>query len=132
MDKDFVLICKVATEYIIENQTISKKKCDELFGSRGLEVFEQLRILRIGKKIGNNTLCVTKEAKRLIDIKYFDNLIAEIKKKEYDRNLSNKSKEATIKSTLIAKIALILSILSFTGLPQILFKWLYSLIFKTV
>lgn len=132
MDKDLILMCKSATEYIIKNRSISQKKCEELFGSSGIEVFERLKGLGAGKNIGYGDLQVTQEAKRLIDAKYFENLIKQIDRDEYDRYLSNKSKEATIKSTRIAKIALILSILSLTGLPQIFFKWLWSIILQSI
>ncbi|WP_302994025.1 hypothetical protein [Bacteroides clarus] len=132
MDKDLIIMCKSATEYIIKNRSISKKKCEELFGSSGIEVFERLKGLGVGKNIGYGDLQVTQEAKRLIDTKYFENLIKQIDRDEYDRYLSNKSKEATIKSTRIAKIALILSILSLTGLPQIFFKWLWLIILQSI
>lgn len=132
MDKDLIIMCKSATEYIIKNRSISKKKCEELFGSSGIEVFERLKGLGVGKNIGYGDLQVTQEAKRLIDTKYFENLIKQIDRDEYDRYLSNKSKEATIKSTRIAKIALILYILSLTGLPQIFFKWLWLIILQSI
>lgn len=115
MDKNLILMCKSATEYIIRNKSISQKKCEELFGSSGTVVFEKLKSLGAGKNIGYGDLQVTQEAKRLIDTKHFDNLIEQIERDEYDRNLSNKSKKATIKSVRIAKIALILSIFSMTG-----------------
>lgn len=132
MDKNLILMCKSATEYIIRNKSISQKKCEELFGSSGTVVFEKLKSLGAGKNIGYGDLQVTQEAKRLIDTKHFDNLIEQIERDEYDRNLSNKSKKTTIKSVRIAKIALILSIFSMTGWPQMFFKWLWSIILKSV
>lgn len=121
MDKKLILMCKSATEYIIGNKSISQKKCEELFGSSGTAVFEKLKSLGVGKNIGYGDLQVTQEAKRLMDTKHFDNLIERIERDEYDRNLSNKSKKAAINSALIAKIALILSIFSMTGWPQMFF-----------
>lgn len=49
MDKNLILMCKSATEYIIRNKSISQKKCEELFGSSGTVVFEKLKSLGAGK-----------------------------------------------------------------------------------
>ena len=124
-------MCKVATEYIVKNNIISRNECEKMFADNGKRVFEYLKSSGIGKSAGSS-LCVTKEAKRLVSNKYFDNIIEEAEKEEYDRNLSNKSNEANIKSNIIAKWALFISIISATGFPQYLLKWIYKTIVSIV
>lgn len=125
-------MCKTATEYLIEHKSISEKQAISMFGVNGSAVYEKLKEIGVGKNIGYGDLQVTSEAKRLISSQYFETLIEKMENEEHDRALSNKSKEAAIISAHIAKIALILSILSLTGLPQMFFKWIYSLIFNSV
>jgi hypothetical protein len=132
MDKNFIMMCKTATEHLIEHKSISEKQSISMFGINGSAVYEKLKEIGVGKNIGYGDLQVTSEAKRLINSQYFETLIEKIENEEHDRMLSNKSKEATIKSARIAKIALVLSILSLTGLPQMFFKWIFSLIFNPV
>lgn len=131
MDKDFVLMCKVAMEYMVKNGHISYDECKRMFGCHGERVYEYLKNSSLAKGAGSS-LCITKEGRKLVAEKYFDNLIEEYEKEEYGRILSNKSKEANIKSNVIAKWALFISIISATGLPQYLLKWIYKTIVSIV
>lgn len=68
MDKDLIIMCKSATEYIIKNRSISKKKCEELFGSSGIEVFERLKGLGAGKNIGYGICRLPKKQNGLLTL----------------------------------------------------------------
>lgn len=52
-------------------------------------------------------------------------LLEDIKEREYDRELDNKSKKDAYR---LAKWSIVISILAATGLPQITLQWLFELI----
>jgi hypothetical protein len=52
-------------------------------------------------------------------------LLQELDEKEFYRNLDNKSKMGAYR---LAKWSIVISILAATGLPQMIFQWLFELI----
>lgn len=55
--------------------------------------------------------------------------LQEIEEEEYDRKIDNKTK---IGAYRLAKWSIVISILAATGLPQMIFQWLFELIIEVV
>lgn len=86
------------------------------------------------RRNGYGGLSMNDKTQSLIASRYFENLIEDIEKNEYDRGLDNKSKYVGIKYTRYAFwlsfISLIISILATTHLPELFYGWVANM-FKT-
>lgn len=51
MDKNFIMMCKTATEHLIEHKSISEKQSISMFGINGSAVSEKLKEIGVGETI---------------------------------------------------------------------------------
>jgi hypothetical protein len=111
--------------FAIDNKRLSNKDGENLAGKLWQNIKTELSnsnviFLEYGKEIN---LLTTDNVKRKLNESRM--ILKEIQEKEYDRGLENKSKKDAYR---LAKWSIVISILAATGLPQIIFQWLFELI----
>ena len=111
--------------FAVENNKLSNDDGERLAG----ELWPNIKVdlsrskvlfLEYGKEV--NLLTLENVNRKLNESKM---LLQELDEKEFDRNLDNKSKMGAYR---LAKWSIVISILAATGLPQMLFQWLFELI----
>ena len=115
--------------FAVENNKLSNEDGERLAG----ELWPNIKVdlsrskvlfLEYGKEV--NLLTLENANRKLNESKM---LLQELDEKEFDRNLDNKSKMGAYR---LAKWSIVISILAATGLPQMLFQWLFELIVEVV
>jgi hypothetical protein len=115
--------------FAVENKKLSNEDGERLAG----ELWPNIKVdlsrskvlfLEYGKEV--NLLTLENVNRKLNESKM---LLQDIKEKEFDRELNNKSKKDAYR---LAKWSIVISILAATGLPQMLFQWLFELIVEVV
>ena len=115
--------------FAVENNKLSNEDGERLAG----ELWPNIKVdlsrskvlfLEYGKEV--NLLTLENVNRKLNESKM---LLQELDEKEFDRNLDNKSKMGAYR---LAKWSIVISILAATGLPQMLFQWLFELIVEVV
>ena len=111
--------------FAVENNKLSNEDGERLAG----ELWPNIKVDLSRSKVlfleyGNEVTLLTLENvnRKLNESKM---LLQELDEKEFDRNLDNKSKKDAYR---LAKWSIVISILAATGLPQMLFQWLFELI----
>ena len=115
--------------FAIDNKRLSNKDGENLAGELWQNIKTELSnsnviFLEYGKEVN---LLTTDNVKRKLNESRM--ILKEIQEKEYDRELENKSKKDAYR---MAKWSIVISILAATGLPQMIFQWLFELIVKAV
>lgn len=115
--------------FAIENKKLSNDDGERLSGRLWPNIKAELSrsnvlFLEYGNEV--DLLTLDNVNKKLNESKI---LLQEIEEKEYDRELDNKSKTDAYR---LAKWSIVISILAATGLPQMIFQWLFELIVKAV
>ena len=115
--------------FAIENKKLSNDDGERLSGRLWPNIKAELSrsnvlYLEYGNEV--DLLTLDNVNKKLNESKI---LLQEIEEKEYDRELDNKSKTGAYR---LAKWSIVISILAATGLPQMIFQWLFELIVKAV
>ena len=115
--------------FAIENKRLSNKAGENLAGELWQNIKTELSnskviFLEYGQEVN---LLTTDNVKRKLNESRM--LLKEIQEKEYDRELENKSKKDAYR---LAKWSIVISILAATGLPQMIFQWLFELILEVV
>ena len=115
--------------FAIENKKLSNKDGERIAG----ELWQNIKAYLSKSKVlfleyGNevNLLTLDNVNKKLNESKMF---LQEIEEQEFDRKLDNKSKMDAYR---LAKWSIVISILAATGLPQMIFQWLFELIIEAV
>ena len=111
--------------FAIDNKRLSNKDGENLAGELWQNIKPALSnsnviFLEYGKEVN---LLTTDNVKRKLNESRM--ILKEIQEKEYDRELENKSKKDAYR---MAKWSIVISILAATGLPQMIFQWLFELI----
>ena len=115
--------------FAVENNKLSNEDGERLAG----ELWPNIKVdlsrskvlfLEYGKEV--NLLTLENVNRKLNESKM---LLQELDEKEFDRNLDNKSKMGAYR---LAKWSIVISILAATGLPQMIFQWLFELIVEVV
>ena len=115
--------------FAVENNKLSNEDGERLAG----ELWPNIKVdlsrskvlfLEYGKEV--NLFTFEKVNRKLNESKM---LLQELDEKEFDRNLENKSKMGAYR---LAKWSIVISILAATGLPQMIFQWLFELIVEVV
>ena len=111
--------------FAINNKRLSNKDGENLAGELWQNIKTELSnsnviFLEYGKEVN---LLTTDNVKRKLNESRM--ILKEIQEKEYDRELENKSKKDAYR---MAKWSIVISILAATGLPQMIFQWLFELI----
>lgn len=111
--------------FAIDNKRLSNKDGENLAGELWQNIKTELSnsnviFLEYGKEVN---LLTTDNVKRKLNESRM--ILKEIQEKEYDRELENKSKKDAYR---MAKWSIVISILAATGLPQMIFQWLFELI----
>lgn len=111
--------------FAIDNKRLSNKDGENLAGELWQNIKTELSnsnviFLEYGKEV--NLLTTDNVKRKLNESRMF---LKEIQEKEYDRELENKSKKDAYR---MAKWSIVISILAATGLPQMIFQWLFELI----
>jgi hypothetical protein len=132
MKKEIYKGCIEILQKLTRNSRLEDKDVAQLLTNKELylQVREELVEQNAVRKNGYGGISMNDRTQSLIDSMYFEKLIEEIEKEEYDRDLDNESKRAAIKANTIAKWAIVISVLAATGLPQYLLKLLYKTISK--
>lgn len=115
--------------FAIENKKLSNDDGERLSGRLWPNIKTELsRSNVLFLEYGNEVELLTLDNvnKKLNESKM---LLQEIEEKEFDRELDNKSKTDAYR---LAKWSIVISILAATGLPQMIFQWLFELIVKAV
>lgn len=115
--------------FAIDNKRLSNKDGENLAGELWQNIKTELSnsnviFLEYGKEVN---LLTTDNVKRKLNESRM--ILKEIQEKEYDRELENKSKKDAYR---LAKWSIVISILAATGLPQMIFQWLFELIIEVV
>ena len=115
--------------FAIENKKLSNDDGERLSGRLWPNIKAELSrsnvlFLEYGNEV--DLLTLDNVNKKLNESKM---LLQEIEEKEFDRELDNKSKTDAYR---LAKWSIVISILAATGLPQMIFQWLFELIVKAV
>ena len=115
--------------FAIDNKRLSNKDGENLAGELWQNIKTELSnsnviFLEYGKEVN---LLTTDNVKRKLNESRM--ILKEIQEKEYDRELENKSKKDAYR---MAKWSIVISILAATGLPQMIFQWLFELIIEAV
>ena len=115
--------------FAIDNKRLSNKDGENLAGELWQNIKTELSnsnviFLEYGKEVN---LLTTDNVKRKLNESRM--ILKEIQEKEYDRELENKSKKDAYR---MAKWSIVISILAATGLPQMIFQWLFELIIEVV
>ena len=115
--------------FAIDNKRLSNKDGENLAGELWQNIETELSnskviFLEYGKEVN---LLTTDNVKRKLNESRM--ILKEIQEKEYDRELENKSKKDAYR---LAKWSIVISILAATGLPQMIFQWLFELIVEVV
>ena len=115
--------------FAIDNKRLSNKDGENLAGELWQNIKTELSnsnviFLEYGKEVN---LLTTDNVKRKLNESRM--ILKEIQEKEYDRELENKSKKDAYR---MAKWSIVISILAATGLPQMIFQWLFELIVEVV
>lgn len=115
--------------FAIDNKRLSNKDGENLAGELWQNIKTELSnsnviFLEYGKEV--NLLTTDNVKRKLNESRMF---LKEIQEKEYDRELENKSKKDAYR---MAKWSIVISILAATGLPQMIFQWLFELIIEVV
>lgn len=115
--------------FAIENKKLSNDDGERLSGRLWPNIKAELSrsnvlYLEYGNEV--DLLTLDNVNKKLNESKI---LLQEIEEKEFDRELDNKSKTDAYR---LAKWSIVISILAATGLPQMIFQWLFELIVKAV
>lgn len=115
--------------FAAENKKLSNKDGEKLAG----ELWPNIKLDLSRSKVlfleyGNEVTLLTLENvnRKLNESKM---LLQELDEKEFDRELDNKSKMDAYR---LAKWSIVISILAATGLPQMIFQWLFELIVEVV
>lgn len=111
--------------FAIDNKRLSNKDGENLAGELWQNIKAELSnskviFLEYGEEV--NLLTTDNVKRKLNESRMF---LKEIQEKEYDRELENKSKKDAYR---LAKWSIVISILAATGLPQMIFQWLFELI----
>ena len=115
--------------FAVENNKLSNDDGERLAG----ELWPNIKVdlsrskvlfLEYGKEV--NLLTLENVNRKLNESKM---LLQELDEKEFDRELDNKSKMGAYR---LAKWSIVISILAATGLPQMIFQWLFELIIEAV
>lgn len=111
--------------FAIDNKRLSNKDGENLAGELWQNIKTELSnskviFLEYGEEVN---LLTTDNVKRKLNESRM--ILKEIQDKEYDRELENKSKKDAYR---MAKWSIVISILAATGLPQMIFQWLFELI----
>jgi hypothetical protein len=111
--------------FAIDNKRLSNKDGENLAGELWQNIKTELSnskviFLEYGQEVN---LLTTDNVKRKLNESRM--ILKEIQEKEYDRELENKSKKDAYR---MAKWSIVISILAATGLPQMIFQWLFELI----
>ena len=117
--------------YILEqNKRISTKRFKEITGIYEADIKEELIELNAIEQKGYGDF---KASEHTTDaITYFKNKIISENTKQESIALDMESKKATIKATRLATAALIISIISLTGIIQSLSKWIINTILNHI
>lgn len=115
--------------FAIDNKRLSNKDGENLAGELWQNIKTELSnskviFLEYGEEVN---LLTTDNVKRKLNESRM--ILKEIQDKEYDRELENKSKKDAYR---LAKWSIVISILAATGLPQMIFQWLFELIIEVV
>lgn len=115
--------------FAVENNKLSNEDGERLAGELWPNIKADLSrskvlFLEYGKEV--NLLTLENVNRKLNESKM---LLQELDEKEFDRNLENKSKMGAYR---LAKWSIVISILAATGLPQMIFQWLFELIVEVV
>jgi hypothetical protein len=111
--------------FAIDNKRLSNKDGENLAGELWQNIKTELSnskviFLEYGQEVN---LLTTDNVKRKLNESRM--ILKEIQEKEYDRELENKSKKDAYR---LAKWSIVISILAATGLPHMIFQWLFELI----
>lgn len=115
--------------FAIDNKRLSNKDGENLAGELWQNIKTELSnskviFLEYGEEVN---LLTTDNVKRKLNESRM--ILKEIQDKEYDRELENKSKKDAYR---LAKWSIVISILAVTGLPQMIFQWIFELIIEVV
>ena len=132
MDELFVHQLEEANAYLDDNRSISEKKCVEMYGANGYQIYLNFEKYGSGKKFGYGDLQRTPKAKELRKSNFFKDLLKDIKQQEEDARLDREQKKSAIehykKTRIISWLALFISILSMTPIQEYLSEWIKRII----